>query len=60
MGLLRSDFDFSTRRTVAGILLGQPITTLDDSPYGWDDPRLPDGVILEDGTVVPDPAPGSE
>lgn len=59
MGLLVSDTDFSGR-TVAGILLGVPVTTLEAAPFGWDDPRLPDGVIEADGTVVPAPGEASE
>lgn len=59
MGLLVSDTDFSGR-TVAGIRLGVPILTLEAAAFGWDDPRLPDGTIEADGTIVPAPAEASE
>lgn len=58
MGMLRSASD-CTGMTVRGVTLGDPTFTddagLDADPlFGWDHERLPNGVIEDDGTVVPD------
>lgn len=60
MGTLRSMTDH-TGLDINGITLGQPVQDTDDegvplpgAEYRWDDARLPAGVLLADGTVVPD------
>lgn len=51
MGTLRSTFDH-TGMVVNGCLLGYP-AEIDEVLY-WDDGKLPNGEILEDGTIVLD------
>lgn len=60
MGTLRSTIDH-TGVTVNGITLGMPVQDTDENGdvipgalFRWDDARLPAGVLLADGTVVPD------
>lgn len=60
MGTLRSATDCSGI-TIHGITLGLPTFTdempsLEPDPllFAWDDPRLPSGVIEDDGTITPD------
>lgn len=58
MGTLRSDFDH-TGLQVNGITLGSPSRDMDenDEPVGeyrWDDSRLPNGEVAEDGTITVD------
>jgi hypothetical protein len=58
MGTLRSITDH-TGLMVNGITLGQPARDMDnnDEPIGeyrWDDSRLPNGVIEDDGTITLD------
>lgn len=52
MGTLRS-LTNHTGLSVNGVTLGEPIE-LDADPhtFEWDDPRIPTGEILADGTVV--------
>lgn len=54
MGTLRSTFDH-TGMVVNGCLLGYPVE-LDGDPttFEWDHYLIPNGEILEDGTIVPD------
>jgi hypothetical protein len=59
MGTLRSASDCSGLH-VNGITLGNPTFTdeiiKDSDPvlFAWDDPRLPSGVIEDDGTITID------
>jgi hypothetical protein len=58
MGTLRSKTDH-TGKVVNGITLGDPARDVDnnDEPVGeyrWDDSRLPNGVIEDDGTITLD------
>jgi hypothetical protein len=60
MGTLRSASDCSGL-SVSGITLGDPTFTdaippLEADPlmFAWDDPRLPSGVIEDDGSVTLD------
>jgi hypothetical protein len=59
MGTLRSTTDH-TGMLVHGIALGEPVLDTDENekPFGgeycWDDSRLPNGVIEDDGTITPD------
>ena len=60
MGTLRSMTDY-TGLIVNGITLGDPARETDDdgeplpdSEYRWDDSRLPEGVIEDDGTITLD------
>lgn len=58
MGTLRSTTDHSGL-TVNGVTLGDPAQDMDDDgePFGeyrWDDSRLPNGVIEDDGTITVD------
>jgi len=58
MGTLRSMSDH-TGLIVNGITLGQPARDVDekDNPVGeyrWDDSRLPNGVIEDDGSLTLD------
>lgn len=59
MGRLRSASDCSGL-TVNGVTLGDPTftdemnTDADPLLFAWDDPRLPNGVIEDDGTITPD------
>ena len=40
---------------INGVLLGEPVQ-LDDDPatYEWDDSAFPNGIVMSDGTVIPD------
>jgi hypothetical protein len=60
MGTLRSASDCSGL-VVNGVTLGEPtftdeVPSLDPDPllFAWDDPRLPSGVIEDDGTITLD------
>jgi hypothetical protein len=58
MGTLRSTTDHSGM-IVNGITLGEPARDFDDEEqpvgeYRWDDARLPNGVIEDDGTITLD------
>jgi hypothetical protein len=60
MGTLRSSSDCSGL-LVNGITLGEPtftdvVLSLDPDPllFAWDDPRLPNGVIEDEGTITID------
>lgn len=59
MGTLRSASD-CTGMTVGRIILGEPTYTdaIDENAepilFVWDDPRIPAGVIEDDGTITPD------
>jgi hypothetical protein len=58
MGTLRSDSDHSGLM-FNGITLGQPARDMDDNDepigeYRWDDSRLPNGVVEDDGTITLD------
>jgi len=60
MGTLRSASD-CTGLHINGITLGEPtftdvIPTLEGQPlmFAWDDPRIPSGVIEDDGTITLD------
>jgi len=58
MGTLRSASDCSGME-VNDITLGQPARDVDDNDepvgeYRWDDSRLPNGVIEDDGTITLD------
>lgn len=65
MGLVRSK-KYAENITVNDVLLGQPTivtatgepftpgANMDDLWFGWDDNRIPNGVLEEDGTVTPD------
>ena len=67
MGQIRSKV-YAENVSINGVTLGQPvILKADGSPWGpgdsisslyytWDDGRIGDGELLEDGTVVPDAA----
>lgn len=64
MGTLHSASDW-TGMTVGKVTLGQPARntdehgeTLSDSDYRWDDGRLPNGVIKDDGTITVDESEG--
>jgi hypothetical protein len=64
MGLLRSK-TYAENITINGVLLGQPTivtaagepftpgASMDDLWFGWDDQRIPSGV-LRDGEITPD------
>lgn len=67
MGSLRSKFNHKGL-VVNGVTLGDPPILTDDlTPpltiesafFVWDDSRIPTGLILQDGTVVPDVEPDS-
>lgn len=53
MGRLKSYYDHSGKR-VNGVLLGYPVE-FDDDPttFEWDDERIPDGWLDEDGNIIP-------
>jgi hypothetical protein len=58
MGTLRSETNH-TGLMVYGITLGQPARDMDDNgepvgEYRWDDSRLPNGVVEDDGTITLD------
>jgi hypothetical protein len=58
MGTLRSMTDH-TGLIVHSIVLGQPVRDIDDNDeqvgeYRWDDSRLPNGVVEDDGTITLD------
>lgn len=59
MGTLRSASD-CTGLVINGVTLGEPTFTdemqADANPilFAWDDPRLPSGVIDDDGTIIVD------
>lgn len=55
MGRIVSDTDWSTRLTVDGVLLGTSATRDEPPRFAWDDPRLPDGMIDQDGNVLIEP-----
>jgi hypothetical protein len=64
MGTLRSASDCSGL-AINGLTLGQPtftddVPSLDSDPllFAWDDPRLPAGVIEDDGTITVDDMEG--
>ena len=64
MGTLRSMSDH-TGLVVNSITLGQPARDTDDNgeplldgEYRWDDSRLPNGVIQDDGTITIDEPEG--
>jgi hypothetical protein len=60
MGVLRSMKDHSGMK-MDGVLLSSPVRDYDEdgeveegSEYRWDDPRIPSGVIDDDGTITLD------
>ena len=58
MGTLRSETNH-TGLMVNGITLGEPSCDMDDNDepvgeYRWDDSRLPNGVVENDGTITLD------
>jgi hypothetical protein len=60
MGTLRSQTNHAGMQ-VSGITLGEAAREIDNngqaiksSDYRWDDARLPNGLIEDDGTVTPD------
>lgn len=59
MGTLRSASD-CTGLSLNNVVLGQPTftdardETVTPVLYAWDDPRLPNGVIEDDGSITPD------
>jgi hypothetical protein len=65
MGLLRSK-TYAEHFTVNGVLLGQPTivtaagepftpgASMDDLWFAWDDSRIPNGEIDQDGNIIVD------
>lgn len=61
MGTLRSFTNWSHIKMVNDVLLGDPIEVDGDpATFEWDDARIPNGIIAEDGTVIPDEPPAPE
>jgi hypothetical protein len=61
MGTLRSLKNWSWQIVVNGVMLGDPVE-LDNDPhtFEWDDARIPNGEIDDDGNVIPDEPPMPE